>query len=180
MTLSRFAGMCEAIELRDSPIDKIRIIDESLSSFSNPKIVLDILTLNLDVNSIGNKRAITWIANALELFDEEVKAEEETWGDIGEGMYQFLHTDNKSNLSIKQLSALLQLDCASINSNSYVIFAEAIKQMSDIETKWFLRYWLRTPRNRVSYSTVVKAVNRRFPNSNVKSLSNIQHVSTVF
>ena len=180
MTLSRFARMCEAIELRDSPIDKIRIIDESLSSFSNPKIVLDILTLNLDVNSIGNKRAITWIANALELFDEEVLGYQSIWGDIGEGMSNCVHKESESDISIKQLSALLQLDCASINSNSYVIFAEVIKQMSNIEIKWFLRYWLRTPRNKVSYSTVVKAINRRFPNNNVKSLSNIQHVSTVF
>ena len=76
MTLIRFARMCEALELQDSTTNKIRIIDESLSSFTNPKTVIDILSLNLEVNSIGNKRAVTWIANALELFDEEVKAEE--------------------------------------------------------------------------------------------------------
>ena len=107
MTLIRFARMCEALELQDSTKNKIKIIDESLSAFSNPRIVIDILSLNLEVNSIGNKRAITWVANALELFDEEVKAEEEIWGDIGEGMYQFLPNGKESNYTIKQLYSLL-------------------------------------------------------------------------
>jgi len=168
MTLIRFARMCEALELQDSTTNKIRIIDESLSSFSNPKTVIDILSLNLEVNSIGNKRAVTWIANALELFDEEVKAEEEIWGDIGEGMYQFLPNGKESNYSIKQLYSLLTLDCSSINSDSYTVFAESVNNMSNLELKWFIRYWLRTPRNSVSNSTVVKAVKRRFPNQRVE------------
>tara|TARA_R110002050_G_scaffold11800_4_gene39356 strand:- start:219 stop:1748 length:1530 start_codon:yes stop_codon:yes gene_type:complete len=180
MTLIRFARMCEALELQDSTKNKIKIIDESLSSFSNPKIVIDILSLNLEVNSIGNKRAITWIANALELFDEEVKAEEEIWGDIGEGMYQFLPNGKESNYTIKQLYSLLTLDCSSINSDSYTIFAESINNMSNLELKWFIRYWLRTPRNNISNSTVVKAVKRRFPNKKVDYLSTIQSISTVF
>jgi len=180
MTLIRFARMCEALELQNSTKDKIRIIDESLSSFSNPKIVIDILSLNLEVNSIGNKRAITWIANALGLFDSEVKAEEEIWGDVGEGMYQFLPNSKESNYTIKQLYSLLTLDCSSINSDSYTIFAESINNMSNLELKWFIRYWLRTPRNNVSESTVIKAVKRRFPNRKVEHLSNIQHVSIVF
>ena len=181
MSLNRLARMCEAIEQQDRTTDKIRIIDESLSSFSNPKIVLDILTLNLEPNSMGNKRAVTWVANALELFVDEVKAEEETWGDIGEGMYQYFPLDNKDcNYSIKQLYSLLSLDCSSINGDSYKIFAESLNNMNSLEMKWFLRYWLRTPRNKVSYSSVVKAVNIRHPNRNVVNLSNIQHVSTVF
>ena len=180
MSLIRFARMCEALELQNSTKEKIRIIDESLSSFSNPKLVLDILTLNLEVNSIGNKRAITWVANALELFDDEVKAEQEVWGDIGEGMYQFLPNGKESNFTIKQLYSLLVLDCSSINSDSYTIFAESINKMSNLELKWFIRYWLRSPRNDVSESTVIKAVKRRFPNRNVEHLSAIQHVSIVF
>ena len=180
MSLIRFARMCEALELQKSTKEKIRIIDESLSSFSNPKLVLDILTLNLEVNSIGNKRAITWVANALELFDDEVKAEQEVWGDIGEGMYQFLPNGKESNFTIKQLYSLLVLDCSSINSDSYTIFAESINKMSNLELKWFIRYWLRTPRNDVSELTVIKAVKRRFPNRNVEHLSAIQHVSIVF
>jgi len=180
MSLSRLSKMCEAIEITNSFKDKIKIIDESLSSFSNPKLVLDILTLNLETNSIGNKRAITWVANALELFEEEVKSQEEIWGDIGEGLYQYLPSKEDSKLSIKEVYSLLLLDCSSINSNSYVIFASAIKDMSDLEIKWFIRYWLRIPRNRVSYSIVVKAINKRFPNNDVIKLCNIQHVSIVF
>ena len=170
MSLSRLSKMCEAIEITNSFKDKIKIIDESLSSFSNPKLVLDILTLNLETNSIGNKRAITWVANALELFEEEVKSQEEIWGDIGEGLYQYLPSKEDSKLSIKEVYSLLLLDCSSINSNSYVIFASAIKDMSDLEIKWFIRYWLRIPRNRVSYSIVVKAINKRFPNNDVIKL----------
>ena len=180
MTLIRFARMCEAVELNNAMKNKIKIIDESLSSFSCPKTVLDILSLNLEANSIGKKRAITWIANSLELFDNEVQEQEEIWGDIGEGMYQYLPDNKTSNLSIKQLHSLLLLDCSSINSDSYSVFSSALKEMSSLEAKWFIRYWLRTPRNRVSYSTVVKAVKRRFPNNRVNYLSSIQHVSTVF
>ena len=105
MSLIRFARMCEALELQDSTKNKIKIIDESLSSFSNPRIVIDILSLNLEVNSIGNKRAITWVANALELFDSEVKAEEEIWGDIGDFDSHWIvdHTKHGSKREMEKL-----------------------------------------------------------------------------
>ena len=166
MTLSRFARMCEALENNNGKADTI---EQSLSAFSDIPSVLKILSLNYDVNNIGSKRAISWISNSLGIFESEVKGEIEAWGDLGEGMKQFLAYDNEdSNISIAEFFRLLELDCSSMKNNSYPLISEAMRSMSGLEIKWFIRYWLRTPRNGVNKPTVVKALSKRYPNSDVK------------
>jgi DNA ligase-1 len=156
--------MCEAVEQQDRTTEKIRIIDESLSSFTNPQLVLDILSLNIDSNNIGNKRAVTWIANSLQMFEDEVKTQTSMWGDVGEGIHMFLDGEwnSDSNYTIRNLYSFLTLDCSSINSNSYVMVSEALNTMSALEVKWFIRYWLRHPRNGIGKKAVASLLKRRF------------------
>ena len=178
MTMSRFARMCEALEGKPN---KAETIETSLSSFSDIPTVLKILSMNYETNNIGSKRAISWIANALGLFESEIKAELEAWGDLGEGMNQFLAYDNEdSSISITEFYRLLELNCSSISGNSYPLISEAMDSMSGLELKWFIRYWLRTPRNGVNKSTVVKALIKRFPNSNVKIHSELHEPNELF
>lgn len=164
MSLIRFARMCEAIEQQNRTTDKIRILDESLSSFSNPNVVLDILSLNLETNNIGNKRAVTWIANSLQMFEDEVKSQAGMWSDLGEGIYKFLDGEwnEDSNYTIRNMYSLLTLDCSSINSNSYTMVKEALNEMSALEVKWFIRYWLRHPRNGIGNKALASLLKRRF------------------
>lgn len=169
MSLIRFARMSEAIEQQDRTVDKIRIIDESLNAFKDPHILLEILSLEYDVNNIGQKRAITWIANSFGMFEDEVKTQADIWGDLSEGMMQFLSDEFTvdSNISLKEFHSLLVTDCSSINSDAYTVFNERTNDMSALELKWFLRYWLRNPRNGIGGKAVARLLKRRFPNSDI-------------
>lgn len=167
MTLSRFARMCEVLENNNGKAD---IIEESLSAFTDVQSTLKILSLDFESNNIGSKRAISWIATALGVFEVEIKAEVEAWGDLAEGLNQFMmYEDKDSNISMSEFHRLLELDCSSMSNNSYPLISEAINSMSGLELKWFVRYWLRTPRNGVSKPTVIKALHKRYPQNNVLS-----------
>ncbi len=131
MSLIRFARMCEAIEQQSRTVDKIRIIDESLNAFKDPHILLEILSLEYDVNNIGQKRAITWIANSFGMFEDEVKTQADIWGDLSEGMMQFLSDEFTidSNITLKELHSLLVTDCSSINKtlDEYKVVSTLLK-----------------------------------------------------
>lgn len=180
MTLSRFARMCAAIERENKTTEKARVINESLSSFSNISLVLQTLELDYDVNNIGSNRAIIWIADAFELFEDEVQTQEQIWGDIGEGMGQYIENFEDSTITMVEFVGLLNLNCSSINSHAYISISEAMRRMSGRELKWFIRYWLRTPRNGVSSSTVVRALSLRFPQGNAKKHSELHSASELF
>jgi DNA ligase-1 len=50
------------------------------------------------------------------------------------------------------------MDCSKSDGESYRKFNVAFNQMSSLERKWFLRYWLRTPRNGINEGLVRKLV----------------------
>ena len=115
MTLSRFARMCEVLENNNGKAD---IIEESLSAFTDVQSTLKILSLDFESNNIGSKRAISWIATALGVFEVEIKAEVEAWGDLAEGLNQFMmYEDKDSNISMSEFHRLLELDCSSMSNN---------------------------------------------------------------
>lgn len=164
MTLMKLARMCEAIEMANGSNRKQEIISESIRSFSNPNIVLDILSEQLESNNIGVKKARIWLAEMLEVFEDEVIASENLWGDLAEGIYQMVLEPNTElpSMSIDSFSRLLSLDCSSKNNTSFTIIKEELSKMTGLEMKWFVRYWLRTPRNGISSSNVYKALKIHF------------------
>ena len=182
MSLIRFARMCEAIEQQDRTTDKIRIIDESLSSFTDAQLVLDILARNYDKNNIGNKRAITWLANSLQMFEDEVKTQADAWGDLGEGLKMFLEDEwnDDSNITIRSFYSLLTLNCSTINSDSYTLINSSLNEMSALEVKWFIRYWLRHPRNGIGEKALVTLLKRRFPNTPISAYIKLHSASEIF
>lgn len=164
MTIAKLARLSEALENTTSGNKKAEKIAESLSSFKEKGIVLDILSGNYPNNNIGNKRALTWIATAFNVFDEEIETALGVWGDLGEAVYHFDETtvsDDSSN-TLKYLFGLITMDCSSIKSESFSKFREAFNNMDSLSKKWLVRYWLRTPRNGVSESTVNKAMAYRY------------------
>ena len=50
---------------------------------------IQILALELPPNNLASKKAMKWITNALEVFDDEVESAIYIHGDIGEAMYHF-------------------------------------------------------------------------------------------
>lgn len=159
MTLVSFARMCQAVENKVSTDDVANIISQSMNNFSNKDTLIKILCEYYNSNNIGTKRAYAWIANAFGIFEEEIKSAEYSWLDLSEAMGQFVGQNAKdSNISLGMLHKLLTLDCSTIDGNSFTLFKEYITQMSGLEVKWFLRYWLRMPRNGITELVVTKAL----------------------
>ena len=69
MTLANFARMCELLE-DQRPTAKVNTISESLSSFDEKYLVINILSIEYPVNNIAETRAINWIATALGLLED--------------------------------------------------------------------------------------------------------------
>lgn len=157
ITLSR---MCESIE-NSTPTRKKEIISSTLSSLSTSDRIamIKILAMEYDNNNIGEKKAIKWLSNIYNVFEEEIEEEARKWLDLGEGMLNFLPYDNADNgLSLQQMLHLLELDCSRMNSNAYEEIGRALTSMSNLQVKWFIRYWLRNPRNGVNSSMVGKSM----------------------
>ena len=79
--------MCEVLE-HQTPTMKAKTISESMSGFGDKELLIKILSLEYPVNNIGSKRAITWVANAMGIFEDEVEDYTKAWGDIGEGIQE--------------------------------------------------------------------------------------------
>ena len=138
-----FARMCEAIQNRKLVTEKGAILkSSSLTSESK-----DILGLDLEPNFIGDKKAIVWIAKCFDVLSEDISQQIKIHGEIGESIKWYVENCNKSDYTVKQIKHLLEMDCSKINSNAFSLIKEAFEQMDGNEIKWFIRYWLRKPRN---------------------------------
>jgi len=160
MSMIMMSRMCEAIE-NLTPTRKKEIISSTLSSLStrDRTTMISILALEYDNNNIGEKKAIKWLSEMFNVFEDEIEEEAEKWLDLGEGMLEFLNPNRPdSSISLQGFATLLQLDCSSINSPAFAEIERAIMSMSTLEVKWFIRYWLRTPRNGINNSMVRKSM----------------------
>ena len=117
---------------------------------------IQILALELPPNNLASKKAMKWITNALEVFDDEVESAIYIHGDIGEAMYHFTEDAEDSDFSLERVIEFLSMDCSKSDGQSFEIFRNSFSAMSALEKKWFLRYWLRTPRNGINAGLVQK------------------------
>tara|TARA_A100001201_G_scaffold112786_1_gene96612 strand:- start:75 stop:1583 length:1509 start_codon:yes stop_codon:yes gene_type:complete len=163
--------MCESLENR-TPSEKRHMICATLPHFEDRRAAIKILSLEYEMNNIGEKKAIKWLANIFDVFEDEIEDSAHSWLDLGEGMKEFLSANRPdSTLSLTDMVRLLELDCSSMsNGTSYTSIRDAIGRMSALEVKWFIRYWLRKPRNGVNKSTVEKAMSDHYQ-KNIKQYS---------
>lgn len=173
--------MCELIE-RQTPTKARDTMSQSFSAFSDEgEVVIRIICEEYSSNNIGIKKARKWIALAFGIFDEEVEEAEYAWMDLAEGISKFVGEDKEdAPISMREFYRLLTMDCSSIDGAGFVMFQENIRRMSALQVKWFLRYWLRTPRNGVSCSTVGKAMADYFSNENVNEYLKYHKHSIVY
>ena len=148
MSLTNFARMCETLE-EQAPSVKEFTVSSNLNVFRKDKsLVVSILAVEYPVNNIAERKAIKWLAASFNVFEQEIKTMKKRWGDLGQGMYSFVRNDTPDcGISIKEFHRLLTLDCSNMQGTSFDIISEAIRRMSGLELKWFIRYWLRKPRN---------------------------------
>ena len=157
------ARMLEVIENVNSTNAKVEAIERNFSSFQLDWTgMMTVLLGDYGPSNIGEKRAISWLASILGVHEEEIKSYAESYGDLGEGVYMFGGvSETPSDITITTVLRLFNMDCSSINGQAYSMYEEILRQMDSLELKWFVRYWLKTPRNGVSTSTVTKAMAQR-------------------
>ncbi len=127
MTMMKLARMCEALENARTQKRKVEIIRESIRAFDCPELALKILANDLDSNNIGSGRATTWLAKMFGVFESEIQAQADTWGDVAEGMHQFLDSDEKNEkIGLLSFYNLINLDCSSINGDSYATISSIV------------------------------------------------------
>tara|TARA_R110000824_G_scaffold102217_1_gene242527 strand:- start:1099 stop:2643 length:1545 start_codon:yes stop_codon:yes gene_type:complete len=179
VTLIKFARMCEALE-ELPPTAKKSIINRSLSSFNNKSDVIKILALEYNINNIAERKAIKWIADSCGVFESEIEDYKKIWSDLAQGMFYFsISTSKDSGISIKEFTNLLELNCASIQGTSFPIISEAIQRMSNLELKWFIRYWLRVPRNGVGNGVITQSLNLHYKTkiNKIKNLHSFNYIT---
>lgn len=130
---------------------------DDISGFNKTELI-NLLSLNLAPNNLASKKAMKWITKSLEVFEEELEMSIYNHGDISEGVYHFDTIDESSDLSLGGIYSILQMDCGKSDGEAFRIFNTYFNEMSSLERKWFLRYWLRTPRNGINEGLVRKMV----------------------
>ena len=152
-----FSRLMQAVEYK-TPTKTVSLLAKEFKEIENKTIFIDILSLDLGPNNLASKKALKWITKSLEVFEEEVEVSIYNHGDIGEGIYHFDTINESSDFSLGGIYSILQMDCSKSDGEAFRRFNMIFNQMSSLERKWFLRYWLRTPRNGINEGLVRKLV----------------------
>ena len=152
-----FSRLMQAVEYQ-TPTKTVSLLAKDFKEIENKTFFIDILSLNLSPNNLASKKALKWITKSLEVFEEEIETSIYNHGDIGEAVYHFDNIDESSEYSLGPMYSILQMDCSKSDGEAFRIFNTYFNGMSSLERKWFLRYWLRTPRNGINEGLVRKLV----------------------
>jgi len=157
-----FSRLMQAVEYK-TPTKTVSLLAKEFKEMNdisgiNKTEFINILSLDLGPNNLASKKALKWITKSLEVFEEEVEVSIYNHGDIGEGIYHFDTINESSDFSLGGMYSILQMDCSKSDGEAFRRFNMVFNQMSSLERKWFLRYWLRTPRNGINEGLVRKLV----------------------
>lgn len=171
MNLMKMSRLLEATEF-DNPKSKINRISKVLKEEdNNTRIkVLRVLSLDLKQNNIGLVKGKKWLAEAFGIFEDELDMVYTSVEDIGETAKILDSTENSIEYSLNNLIHLLELDCSN-HSIAFPTIKETLLSMSDLERKWFVKYWLRLPKNGLNEATMIKILAKIFskPITDVKN-----------
>ena len=163
MTWANMSRMLEATDrlITTQQVTRISKDLENFSSATNSRAtLLSIIDKdNLEANSLGLVKAKKWMAKIFDVFDEEIEGQYNAHNDLGEAIYYLdSSAETQCNISLNHVKTLLEINCGKIESNQFSLIEESILYMSSNERKWFIRYWLRTPRNGMNRGTVAKII----------------------
>ena len=178
-----WARMSRLLESTDGviPTRQISMISRELENFDAPHL-LKILSRQYEVNNIGLAKAKKWMAKIFDVFDDEIDGYYHAHDDLGTAVYYLdFSSEHESSYSLQSIVNLLELDCSKVDSNQFKLIEEAILNMSPNERKWFIRYWLRTPRNGINDGIVAKVMAKHYKKkqADVKNHLNFNSVKIV-
>tara|TARA_R110001599_G_scaffold71014_4_gene198400 strand:- start:3208 stop:4611 length:1404 start_codon:yes stop_codon:yes gene_type:complete len=133
-------------------------------------------------NNIGLAKAKSWLAKMFDCFDDEIESLFVVDDELGEAIY-LLDTgaETQRNIGIHSVIRVLENSCGSVNDSSYVLVKDVLLNMSALERKWFVRYWLGSPTNGIDAGTVKKLLAKYYDKklSEVKNHANFNSLSNL-
>lgn len=181
MTMKSLARLLEATDGL-TPTEQVSRITRELTQFKDKRSLFAILSQEFDSNNIGLAKAKKWLSKIYNIHDEELDMACSAHDDLGEAIYYLDYSaENIEEIPLSSVRSLLSMDCSSIDSNSYNVLRHAIVNMGALECKWFVRYWLRTPRNGINEGVVKKILAKAYDKelSEVKKHCNFNSISNV-
>ena len=181
MTMMRLSRLLESTDQK-TPTQQVSMITRELQTFHNKPALFSILAKEYPSNNIGLSKAKKWLAKIYNVHDDEIEDEYKAHDDLGEAIYYLdVSAETLEETPIASVLRLLSMDCGSISSNSYDTIRHAIINMSALECKWLIRYWLRTPRNGINSGVVKKILAKHYDKklSDVKKHCNFNSISNV-
>jgi len=178
--------MSRMLESNDS-IVQTQQINGIVRSLKNttlvPKRVLLILDKdNLPSNNIGLSRAKKWLAKIFQVFESEIDGLYAAHNCLGSAVYHLeASAECKKQYSLKQTYQLLSMDTGKIDSSAFKLMEEMLPNMSANARQWFVRYWIRKPRNGINEGIVTKIVSKYYnkPLKDVKKHLNFNDLEIV-
>jgi len=176
--------LCRLLQATDKhlPSQQVKLLSKGMESFEDKRLLVKILSLDLNSNNIGLAKAKKWLAKMFEIFEDELEGLYSAHEDMGYAIYYLdSSAETQTHTSLQNIVRLLELDCGSMSTQSYLLVKDAIFEMSALERMWFIRYWLRVPRNGINEGICQKAVAKHFKvkvadtkkHCNFNSLSNV-------
>ena len=166
-----------------TPTQQVKLIATELDKFDTYKsAVIKLLAREYPSNNIGLAKAKSWLAKMFDCFDDEIEVLYAIDGELGEAIYLLdAGAETQRNIGIHSVIRVLENACGSINDSSFIVVKDVLLNMSALERKWFVRYWLGSPTNGIDEGTVKKLLAKYYDKklSEVKNHSNFNSLSNL-
>lgn len=171
----------EATELL-TPTRQVTVISRELENFEDKATFFSILSQEYPSNNIGLAKAKKWLTKMYNCFDDEIEQEYNVHDDLGDAIY-YLDPSAVTQVehSLATFYRVLSLDCGGVDSVSYRTVDSLLADLSALEAKWFIRFWLKTTRNGLKDGVVKKIIAKHFNKklATVKKHCNFNSIQSV-
>ena len=166
-----------------TPTQQVKLIATELDKFDTYKsAVIQLLAREYPSNNIGLAKAKSWLAKMFDCFDDEIEVLYAIDGELGEAVY-LLDTgaETQRNIGIHSVLRVLENACGSVNDASFIVVKDILLNMSALERRWFVRYWLGSPTNGIDSGVVKKVLAKYYDKkiSEVKKHANFNSLSNL-
>jgi len=166
-----------------TPTKQVKLIATELDKFDTHKsAVIQLLAREYPNNNIGLAKAKSWLAKMFDCFDDEIESLFAIDDELGEAIYMLdTSAETERNISITSVLRVLETNCGAVDDSSYLLVKDVLSNMSALERRWFVRYWIRSPTNGIDEGVVKKVLAKHYDKklSEVKKHANFNTLYNV-
>ena len=147
-----------------TPTQQVKLIATELDKFDTHKsAVIQLLAREYPNNNIGLAKAKSWLAKMFDCFDDEIETLFAIDDELGEAIYMLdTSAETERNIGIGSVIRVLETNCGAVDDSSYLLVKDILANMSALERKWFVRYWIRSPTNGIDEGVVKKVLAKHY------------------